>query len=123
MKKQPLFEGVMPIRMIDILIVILFFIGFYGLIAFKSILKSVVSIILMETAVVMFFLSIGYQVGILPPIGHGLQIVADPLPQALMITAIIIGLAVNAICVTMLLSVFRQYNASDWDTVKRRDQE
>ena len=104
---------------VEIVAAVVFFLGFYGLITSRNIIKSIVSIAVMEMAVIVFFLSIGYVDGIRPPIGDNMANVADPLPQALMITAIIIGLAVSAVNLTMLLSLYRQYKTTDWEVVKK----
>jgi multicomponent Na+:H+ antiporter subunit C len=81
----------------------------------KCIIKSIISIVLMETSVVIFFLSIGYSFLHRPPIGQDLQYVSDPLPQALVITAIIIGTAVTAVNLIMFISLSRKYKSTDWD--------
>ena len=108
--------------MIQIAAVLMFFLGFFGLITSKNIIKSVVSLILKETAVIVFFLGLRHRFGILPPIGDSLagdmQYIADPLPQALMITAIIIGLAVTAVDITMVMYLTRKTKSADWDEVK-----
>lgn len=106
--------------------VIMFFIGFYGVIVSRNIIKSIIFITVMETAVIMFFISIGYREGIRPPIGYyylHYEYVADPLPQALMITAIIIGLAVTAVNITMLITLFRQYKTTHWDIASKKAME
>ena len=105
--------------------IVMFFISFYGLITSKSIVKSVVSIGLMEMSVIMFIISIGFREGMLAPIGQNLESasVADPLPQALVITAIIIGITVAAVNLTMLISLYRQFKTTDWDTVKKMNME
>ena len=77
----------------------------------------------MTIAVIMFFLSLGYESGIMPPIGPNRENVADPLPQALMITAIVIGVAVTAVNLTMLISLCRQSKTADWDIVQRKNME
>jgi len=101
----------------------MFFISFYGLIISKNIVKSIVSIGLMEMAVIMFIVSIGFKDGMRVPIGQDLENVADPLPQALVITAIIIGITVAAVNLTMLISLYRQHKSTDWDTVKKKNME
>jgi len=103
--------------------VVMFFISFYGLITSKNIVRSIVSIILMEMAVIMFIISIGFTEGMAPPMGKNLENVSDPLPQALVITAIIIGVTVSAVNLTMLLSLYRQYKTTDWDIVKKKKAE
>lgn len=107
---------------IELAPIVLFFIGFYGLIVSKKIIKSIIFTCVMEMAVILFWVAMGTRTGLLPPIGHELYYIADPLPQALMLTAIIIGLAVTAVNLTMLISLTRQYKSTDWDTVKLRSQ-
>jgi len=108
-------------NILEILTLALFFISFYGLITSRKMIKSVVFSMLMQTAVIVFFLGLGFRSGIRPPIGdyfETLEYVADPLPQALMITAIVIGIAVVTISITMLMSLFRSYKTTDWDVAQ-----
>ncbi|MCL2392064.1 MAG: cation:proton antiporter subunit C [Oscillospiraceae bacterium] len=114
----------MNYEIVEIFAIALFFISLFGLITSKGVIKGIVSMIIMEIAVVMFFLSLGFQTGILPPIGAELgDNVADPLPQALMITAIIIGVAVTAINMTMLIALSRQFKTTEWDILKKKNME
>jgi len=106
---------------VEIAAIAMFFLGFFGLVASNNIIKSVIFIVLMETGVIMFFLSVGISAGFLPPIADHLiayYTVVDPLPSALMITAIVIGLSVTAINITMLMTLLRKYRTADWETVK-----
>jgi len=107
----------------EVLVILVFFISFYGLITSRSVLKTIVSIGIMETSVVMFYLSLGFVSGMTPPIGPHPELFADPLPQALTITAIIIGVAVTAINLIMSISLCRQYKTTDWDIVKKKNME
>jgi multicomponent Na+:H+ antiporter subunit C len=94
---------------------ILFFIGIYGLVFRRSIIKSVISIIVMETGVILFFLTINFDGVSHPPIGNEVQaVIADPLPQAFMITAIVIGIAVTAVSLTMANTIHHRYGTSNW---------
>jgi len=113
----------MHIQWAEIASVLVFFIGFYGLITNKNIIKSIASIGLMELSAVTFFISLGFLEGMKPPIGQDLEMAVDPLPQALVITAIIIGVAVTAITLTMLMSLYRQSRSMDWDIVKNQNTE
>ena len=110
--------------MMQISAIIMFFLGFLGLITSRNMIKSVICLILKQTSVVVFFLSMNFHEGIRPPIGvnllENIDYVADPLPQALMITAIIIGLAVTAVNITMFIYLSKKTNSTDWDEVKER---
>jgi len=110
----------MDIHLFDFFPILLFFISFYGLITTSNIIKSIVFIMLMQTSVIMFWLGVGARYGIVPPIIGDItyleyaDVIADPLPQALMLTAIIIGIAVTAINVTMLNALFKKYKTVNW---------
>ncbi|MCL1991536.1 MAG: NADH-quinone oxidoreductase subunit K [Spirochaetes bacterium] len=114
-------------RIMEMACIIVFFVGFYGLIASNNAIKSIASITVMELAVIMFFLTFGFFPGIRPPIGRYIAYspyaVADPLPQALMITAIIIGIAITAINLTMLITLVRQYKSADWEIIRKKSRE
>jgi len=108
---------------VELITIIMFFIAFFGLITGKSVIKGIISIVIMEIAVIMFFLSIGFSRGILPPIGDVTGNVADPLPQALVITAIIIGVSVTAVNLTMLIALYRKLKTTEWDILRKRNME
>ena len=113
----------MKIEILELVVVTVFFISFYGLITGKNAKKTIICISMMEIAVIMFFLSIGHERGVLPPIGPNPENAADPLPQALMITAIVIGLALTAVNLTMLISLCRQSKSTDWDIIQKKSME
>jgi len=114
---------------VEVFAILMFFISFYGLIVSRKMIKSIVLIVVMETAVIMFFLTLGYRTGILAPIGPHLEglyefgMVADPFPQALMITAIVIGLCVTAIMGIMAITMMRKYKTTDWDILRNKGAE
>ncbi len=105
--------------------IILFFIGVYGIIARRNIIKTVISIGIMEAAVILFFISLDFMAGKVPPIGDGTPNMVDPLPQAIMITAIIIGITVTAVALTMIITLYHEYGSTNWEKVlkKRIEQE
>ena len=100
--------------------IIMFFVAFFGLIVSKNIVKSVISILFMQTAVIMFWIFLSARFGTVPPIVEHPEMMysaaefADPMPQALMLTAIIIGISVTAVNITMLNTLFRKYRSVSW---------
>jgi len=128
---------------VELSAILMFFISFYGLIISRSIIKSIIFIVFMEVAVVMFWLSFGFRPGLAPPIIASMENIegvgnwtenwmyytdymvymGDPLPQALMITAIIIGLSVTAVNTIMFITLYRKYKTTDWDIAKQRSLE
>lgn len=106
--------------------IILFFIGMYGLCARRNIIKTIISLAIMQAALILFFISINADKNELAPIGKSfsdISKVADPLPQALMITAVVIGVAVTATSLTMFVSLYHKYNSTNWNRVKKKRSE
>ena len=102
--------------------VVLFFIGLYGAMTQRNIIKTIISINIMDIAAVAFFMLANYQVGATPPIlGSSGPVISDPVPQALMITAIVIGVSVTAMCLAMYMRVAYRYDTADWDILIRRN--
>jgi multicomponent Na+:H+ antiporter subunit C len=69
--------------------------------------------------------SSGSPIGKVPPLlGQGvpLERLADPLPQALILTAIVIGFAVQAFLLTLLVVTWRRARALELDTLSRTEE-
>lgn len=97
----------------------LFAIGIYALCARRNIIKTIIGLSIIQSAVVLFFLSINNAESAVAPIGAGLSgNVADPIPQALMITAIVVGISVTAVSLTMFISIYHNYGLKNWNRVK-----
>ena len=101
---------------------IVILVGFYGLATSKNIIKSVFSVTIIESGVILLFLNLGnYAGGGIPIIREGVaDIVSDPLPQALMITTIVIGSTVTALALMLCIKVFHHYGTVEWAEVLRR---
>jgi len=108
------------LEILDIFAVLLFFISLFGLITARNAIKTIVFTLIMQTSIIMFWLFLSARTGTTPPIIYDtamlydMTAIADPTPQALMLTAIIIGISVTAIKITMLNYLFRRYNTADW---------
>ena len=83
---------------------------------------------MMQTSVIMFWLGVGSRQGVFPPIIGDVaylehpEVIADPLPQALMLTAIIIGIAVTAININMLNALFKKHKTVNWKAMQDLEQ-
>ncbi len=100
--------------------IILFFIGIAGIFSSRRVLKSIISIGIMEVAAVVFYLTMFADIEDTVPIDTVSKAVSDPLPQALMITAIVIGVAVTAIALCMFINLYHLYGNSDWEAIHKK---
>jgi len=104
-----------------ILSFIIVLIGIYGLSTSKNIIKSIISLNIVQAAVVLLFLSFGNVLdGEIPIISEGVSMFVDPLPQALMITAIVIGAAITALALMISIKIFHYYGTLDWRQIIER---
>ena len=106
----------------EIAAIIIFFIGVYGVIARRNIIKTVMSLGIMEAAVILFFLANGAIGAERAPISAA-GISADPIPHALMITAIVIGVGVTAVALTMFISLYHRYGTTNWTKAQKARKE
>lgn len=99
----------------------LFIIGLAGCITQRNILKSIISLNIMGLAAIILLISANFSPDNVPPIVvSGAESIADPVPQALMITAIVIGIAVTALALALLIRVVRRYGTADWSVIVKR---
>ena len=99
----------------------LFSIGLFGCLTQRNILKTIISVNIMVLGAVILFISANHQPDNVPPIASGSAArIADPLPQALMITVIVIGISVTAVQLALLIRVVRRYGTADWNLIVKR---
>ncbi|MCL2168503.1 MAG: cation:proton antiporter subunit C [Defluviitaleaceae bacterium] len=109
------------LNILELFPVLLFFISIFGLMTANNVVKSVIYMITLNAGVITFWIVIGARAGTVPPIletPYTLETYfyhfSDPVPQALMITTIIIGFCITAINIIMLNTIFRRYKSTDW---------
>lgn len=106
--------------------IVLFFIGVYGLCARRNIIKTIISLGIMSGGVILYFLSINRTPESMPPIftgGNSAFVPADPLPQALVITAIVVGISVTAVALIMFIAMYHKYGTTNWQKALRHRME
>jgi len=99
-----------------VLCLILFIIGLYGVVTKRNLIKIILGIAIMEYSVNLFFILIGYVKGATAPIlGKAFPKgpFVDPLPQAMILTAIVIGLATTALLLAVAIRLYRKYGTFD----------
>ena len=100
---------------------ILFLVGLYGVITRRNLVKIAVSLSIMEISSFLFFALIGYiDEGVAPIVDPAdpVKIYVDPLPQALVLTAIVIGLATTAMMMAVIIRLYRKYGTFDIREIK-----
>jgi multisubunit Na+/H+ antiporter MnhC subunit len=89
-----------------ILCFVLFLVGLYGVVTRRNLIKIAISLSIMEFSIFLILVLIGYIENGLAPIvdpAAGTQVYVDPLPQAMVLTAIVIGLATTAMLMAIAI--------------------
>jgi multicomponent Na+:H+ antiporter subunit C len=104
----------------------LFVIGLYCALTKKNIVKIVIGLTIMEYAVNLFLVLLGYRKDGVAPIVDSttkpLEFLArsvDPLPQALVVTSIVIGLGVTTLAIALCVRLYEKYGTFDISEIRR----
>jgi multicomponent Na+:H+ antiporter subunit C len=98
------------------LILLLILTGVAGMILADNLIKKIMSLSILNSALVILFVWAGSLAGSEAPILlAGVRDIVDPLPQAVMLTAIVIGICVTAVALAFVLRIY-----DSWGTVSRR---
>lgn len=104
--------------------VILFAIGFCTLLLHKNLLKKIIGMNIMDTAVYVFLTSSGYIRGATAPIDQpGVSNYVNPLPAGLVLTGIVVSVSVTAIMLALTVRLYEEYHSLDLDEIYRRVEE
>lgn len=100
---------------------ILFLAGLYGVLTRRNLVKIAISLTIMEVSIFLFLALIGYIEGGVAPIvnpSDPVKTYVDPLPQAMVLTAIVIGLATTAMLMAVIIRLYRKYRTFDIREIK-----
>ena len=110
----------------------LMMIGLYAIIAKNNLVKKIVGMNIFQTAIILFYVSIGAKKGATIPIvehGHGEEIhgaathvvhavdYINPLPHVLMLTAIVVAVATLGVALALAIKVYRKYQTLEEDEI------
>ena len=110
--------------------IVLLMIGLYAVIAKINLVKKVIGMNILQTAVILFFISIGVKKDATLPIivhgsaaeSHALQAAdyMNPLPHVLMLTAIVVAVATLGVALALVIKLYQQYNTLEEDEILAR---
>ncbi|MFO7662521.1 MAG: NADH-quinone oxidoreductase subunit K [Chloroflexota bacterium] len=94
----------------------LFAIGLFQILS-RSIIRSLIGLVIMANAVNLFLLSAGAYSGMVPAYTTVAGTRSDALPQALILTAIVISMGGTAFVLSMLYIISARYGTSDTEEI------
>jgi multicomponent Na+:H+ antiporter subunit C len=97
--------------------VVLFLIGLYTVISKHNLIKKFMGLNIMETAVFSFIIATGMiSGGDAPIVGEGAAPpFANPLPQALILTGIVVAVSTTSLALALMVRIYRRYGTLESD--------
>ena len=103
---------------------ILFVIGFSNLLLQKNLIKKIIGLNIMDTAVYLFLAEKGYIPGRTAPIVingvQDMEAYINPVPSGLVLTGIVVSVSVTALMLSMTIRLYRRYHTLDLDEISRQ---
>ena len=103
---------------------LLFGIGFANLMFQKNLIKKIIGLHIMDTAIALFLAEKGYIAGRMPPIVvDGIQDVEayiNPIPSGLVLTGIVVSVSVTALMLSLTIRLYKRYHTLDLDEISIR---
>ncbi len=93
--------------------------GLYGCFASNNLIKKIMSLSIFQSAILLFYISLGKVNGAGAPVLKCLnfeecpQILASPLPHILMLTAIVVGIATISVAFAIIIRLKKKYGTID----------
>ncbi|MFW8589184.1 cation:proton antiporter subunit C [Glaciecola sp. 2405UD65-10] len=104
------------------LIIAIMMVGLYTLISRSNLMKKLAGLAMFQTAVILFYVSLGkVNGGTVPIVDSNYTVYSNPLPQVLMLTAIVVGVATTALGFALVIRIKESYNSIEEDEINVMD--
>ena len=101
--------------------VLLFCIGFTTLLFHKNMIKKIIGLNIMDTAVYLFLASMGYIAGREAPMtavdATDPELYINPIPSGLVLTGIVVSVSVTAVMLALTVRLYQRYHTLDLDEI------
>jgi len=101
----------------------LILIGIYAVLIKKNLIKIVIGMSIVDAGLHLLFVAVGYISNGTAPIfspGNENRVLdmVDPVPQALVLTAIVIGFATTAVALALVIRLYKHHGSASIDNIK-----
>lgn len=102
--------------------------GIYCVLLKRNLIKIIIGLAVLTDGIHLFLISLGYQSGGMAPIVHGEWLLnlsgfaasaVDPIPQALVLTSIVINICILAFALSLTIHAYRHYGTLRLSELRR----
>ena len=103
---------------------ILLMIGFYAVVAKRNLVKKLIGLSLFQAAVFLLYITMGKVDGGTAPIFSSMEntIFSNPLPQVLILTAIVVGISTTALGLGIVVRLKEEYGTIEEHEIQEIDE-
>lgn len=106
---------------------VLLMVGLYCILARTNIVKSIIGLSIFQSAVFLLYISMdkvdGGTAPIIQPGAPADTIYANPLPQVLILTAIVVGISTTALALAVAVRIKEAYGTIEEDKIQEMDRD
>jgi len=105
---------------------VLLMIGFYAVIAKRNLIKKLIGLYIFQSAVFLLYITLGKVEGGTAPIfqaGVENQIFSNPLPEVLILTAIVVGISTTALGLSIVVRIKEEYGSIEEHEIQEIDRQ
>jgi len=109
-----------------VIAMLLITLGLYCLLLKRNLIKLIIGLSVLTDGVHLFLISMGYRAGGIAPIVTGettsesfVALAVDPIPQALVLTSIVINVCILALALSLSIYVYRHYGTLKLSELRR----
>ena len=104
------------------IVIFLMMTGFYIVISRGNLIKKVIGLNIFQTAVFLLYITMGKVHGGTAPIfADGITTYSHPLPNVLILTAIVVGVATTAVALGLVVRIHEAYGTVEEDEINELD--
>jgi multicomponent Na+:H+ antiporter subunit C len=107
-------------------VIVLMMTGLYIVMSRENLIKKMMGLNVFQVSVILFYISMGKVKGGTPPIimeGAEKVVYSNPLPQVLMLTAIVVGVATTAVGLSLAVRIHEAYGSLEERDIVNMDRE
>ncbi len=109
-----------------VLLIVLFLIGLYGLMVKRNLMKKIIGMSIMQSAVILIYIASAFKDGATVPVldpARGVDnpdLYLNPLPHCLMLTAIVVAVVTLGVSFALIIDIFRRYGTLEESILHER---
>ena len=96
--------------------------GFFGIIFKKNLVMKIISMDIMSTGVIAYYVLVASRSGLFTPVVGTKEVAyADPVPQAVILTAIVIGFSIQALMLVCVMKLAKDNPTLETSVIEKNN--